>query len=204
MKASIQIRSTRGSFAAKRLGIDVTRSLLERLGQIMVDSFSKESKKDFAKRGWSGLAEDGSAPIWDSFSYQIQGSKTVLIMSTYPHLKAMTGQDTKPYRMTWLTQEAKEKKASHYPLTPREKKLGMKRGGRVSKGERLPLVVPFKNKAGTVVFRTAPLTFRDAWIHPGIARFTFVERAARKGREQCLAVIKQEVLSAVVREMSDG
>jgi len=202
MDASIRVRGVLGGVAAKRMDVPMTPELLARLGQCMVDSFAKEAKKDFAKRGWSGEAQDGSAPIWDSFSYKIRGKKTVEIVSTFPYIDQLVGEDTDPYKMTWLTQEEKERKPSKFPLTPKEKKLGMKRGGRVSDGGRLPLVVPLKDKSGTVVFRTAPLTLADAWVHPGIARFTFVQRAARQGREQCIAIIKQEVLSTIVRGLS--
>ena len=203
MDASVRLRGALGGVAAKKLEIPVTPDLLERLGKCMVDTFAKEAKKDFAKRGWTGEAQDGSAPIWDSFSYQIRGERTVEIVSTFPYIEQMVEKDTKPYKMTWLTQEAKERKPAQFPLTPREGKLRMKLGGRVSDGGRLPLVVPLKAKNGTVIFRTAPLTFQDAWVHPGIAKFTFVQRAARKGREQCIGLIKQEVLDAVVRELSE-
>lgn len=203
MDASIRIRGTLGGVAAKRLEIPVTKELLERLGKCMVDSFIKEAKKDFAKRGWSGEAEDGSAPIWESFSFKIRGERTVEVVSTFPYIEQLVGEDTKPYKMTWLTQEEKERKPSKFPLTPTEHKLRMKRGGRVSDGKRLPLVVPLKTESGVVIFRTAPLTFQDAWVHPGIARFTFVQRAAKQGREKCIALIKQEVLAAVVRGLSE-
>jgi hypothetical protein len=168
----------------------------------MVDSFIKEAKKDFAKRGWSGLAQDGSPPIWDSFSYKIRGERTVEVVSSFPYLKEMSEKDSPPHKMTWLTQEAKEKDPALFPLTPREKMLGMKQAGRLSEGGRLPLVVPLKTKENTVIFRMAPLTFDDAWVHPGIAKFTFVQRAARQGREACIAIIKEEVLKAVVQELS--
>lgn len=180
----------------------MTPDLLHRLGKCMVDSFIKESKKDFAKRGWSGEAPDGSPPIWESFSYKIRGERTIEVLSTFPYLEQMVQEDTAPYKMTWLTQEEKEKNPAKFPLTPMERRLKMKQGGRVSKGDRLPLVVPLKGEGGTIIFRTAPLTFQDAWVHPGIARFTFVQRAARQGRERCIEIIKKEVLSTVVRELS--
>lgn len=40
--------------------------------------------------------------------------------------------------------------------------------------------VPMVQRDGTVLIRTAPLTIKDAWIHPGIARHTFVQRAFQK------------------------
>lgn len=197
MEITARVRGTLGGVAAKTLEVPVTPDLLKRLGQCMVDSFAREAKKDFAKRGWSGKAQDGTADIGESFSYKIRGERTVEVVSTFPYIAELISQDSKPHKMTWLTQEAKKRHPSDFPLTPREQKLGMKPGGK-----RLPLVIPLKSESGTIIFRMAPLTFADAWVHPGIARFTFVQRAARQGRAGCIAIIKQEVLAAVVQGLS--
>ena len=187
---------------AKVLDIPVTKGLLEKLGKCMVAAYVKEAKKDFAKRGWSGEARDGSAPIWDSFSYRIRGDRTIEVLSTFPDIEILTTQDIPSRRMTWLTQEGKNMKPSQYPVTPREKKLGMKRGGRVSQNKRMPLVVPMKDKSGTVVFRTAPLKMQDAWVHPGIARFTFMERAVRTGKAGCVQILADEVRKSLGLELT--
>jgi hypothetical protein len=187
---------------AKVLDIPVTKGLLEKLGKCMVAAYVKEAKKDFAKRGWSGEARDGSAPIWDSFSYRIRGDRTIEVLSTFPDIEILTTQDIPSRRMTWLTQEGKNMKPSLYPVTPREKKLGMKLGGRVSQNKRMPLVVPMKDKSGTVVFRTAPLKMQDAWVHPGIARFTFMERAVRTGKAGCVQILADEVRKSLGLELT--
>mgnify|MGYP004007626905 FL=1 len=187
---------------AKVLDIPVTKGLLEKLGKCMVAAYVKEAKKDFAKRGWSGEARDGSAPIWDSFSYRIRGDRTIEVLSTFPDIEVLTTQDIPSRRMTWLTQEGKNMKPSLYPVTPREKKLGMKLGGRVSQNKRMPLVVPMKDKSGTVVFRTAPLKMQDAWVHPGIARFTFMERAVRTGKAGCVQILADEVRKSLGLELT--
>lgn len=204
MEIQTRIRGALGGPFGKKLEVPMTPELLHRLGKCLVDSFIKEAKKDFAKRGWSGLAQDGSAPIWDSFSYKLRGESTVEVVSTFPYLAEMVSQEAKPHKMTWLTQEAKDKTPAEFPLSPKEKKLGMQKSGHVSQGERLPLVIPLKDKSGTVIFRAAPLTFQDAWVHPGIARFTFVRRAAQRGREQCIEIIKGEVLKTVAQSLSGG
>jgi len=187
---------------AKVLDIPVTKDLLNALGKCMVDAYVKEAKKDFAKRGWSGEARDGSAPIWESFSYRIRGDRTIEVLSTFPDIEILTTQDIPSRRMTWLTQEGKNMKPSSYPLTDREKTLGMKVGGRVSQNKRMPLVVPMKDKSGTVVFRTAPLKMQDAWVHPGIARFTFMERAVRTGKAGCVKILAGEVMKALGLELT--
>ena len=200
MSGYAQVEAVLGGVPGQTLEIPMTRELLRRLGECLVDSFIKESKKDFAKRGWSGRAQDGSAAIWDSFSYVVR-DKTIEVVSTFPGIDVLVSRDIPPEKMVWLTQEGKERDPSKYPLTPREKKLGMKRGGRRSRGERLPLVIPLKDKHGRVIFRTAPLRTSDAWIHPGIARFTFAQRAVRLGRAACIEILKKETVKALVSSL---
>lgn len=168
---------------SRRNQIPIDPDVLREVGEILVKQLGIEAKKDFAKRGWSGQAKDGSAPVWDSFSFRTKGDYTIEILSSFPDLAKLTGEDLPEHRMEWLTQEAKDRHPARYPLTETEKKLGMKRTGKVSKGDRMPLVVPLKAEGGQVIFRLAPLTFADAWVHPGIARFGFIPRAIRKGKK---------------------
>jgi len=197
-----RVRGFYGGPAGKKLEVPVTKELLDQLGECLVAAFVKEAKKDFAKRGWTGQARDGSVPIWDSFSYQIRGESTIEIVSTFPDIDVLVSKDIPPRKMKWLTQEAKDANPGRYPLTDRERRAGMRISGKVKDGERMPLVVPLKGEGGKVIFRAAPLKTQDAWIHPGIARFTFAQRAARSGRLKCLEVIKGAVLKAVVAEFN--
>lgn len=193
MGTKAKIQGPLGKSTDHMFKVLLTPERLAQMGQCLVDSFIKEAKKDFAKRGWSGEAKDGSAPIWDSFDYVVDG-QTVTITSTYPHMEQLVGEDTLPRKRVWLTQEGKNMSPSKYPRTRREHDMGMKRGGSAG--------VPIKKAGGTVIFRTAPLTFDDAWIHPGIARSTFVQRAAKKGREECVKIIQEAVRDALIQGMS--
>jgi hypothetical protein len=180
-------------------GIPISKKVLNDLGKCLVDVMANEAKKDFARRGWSGVPPGGGTPIWKSFSYKIRGKSTVEILSTFPDIeRLMEGVPKHP--MTWLTQEAKDKSPNKYKLTDAERKAGMIRGGKVSDRERRPLVIPVGSGTGTVVFRMAPLKIGDAWIHPGIARFTFMERAIKKGRKACADILGQEI----IRQLSEG
>lgn len=213
MSGHARVKGVYGGPVGKKLDIPVTRELLERMGECLVDAFVKEAKKDFAKRGWSGEARDGSPPIWDSFSYKIRGEKTIEVVSTFPDIDVLVSRDIPPRDLEWLTQEAKDANPSKYPLTMQEQRKGTKRSNRLARDPktgrprklpkgyvpRSPLVVPLKSNTGRVVFRTAPLQLKDAWVHPGIARFTFAERAVRSGKAGCLKIIQQEVLKAVVK-----
>jgi hypothetical protein len=88
--------------------------------------------------------------------------------------------------MTWLTQEYKERNPAKFGQTFMERKKGN------TGSNRRPLIVPIK-VGGTVEFRTAPLKMTDAWVHPGIAKFTFFETAIRKGRKACIEIVKAKM-----------
>ena len=67
-----------------------------------------------------------------------------------------------------------------------------------------PLVVPLTTSTGEVIFRMAPLRTADAWIHPGIARFNFMERAVRKAKIQVDKIMTEycgNVISAGIAEV---
>lgn len=208
-----RVRGIYGGPVAKKLKIELTDEALKRMGECLVKAFVKEAKKDFAKRGWSGEAKDGSLPIWDSFSFIIRGERTIEVQSTFPDIDVLVSQDIPPRKMTWLTQEGKDKSPPRYKLSPREAMEGAKKGNRLRvdpttgevrfhKNARRPLIVPLKTRTGTVVFRMAPLKTQDAWIHPGIARFTFVDRAVRSGKAACIKIMQEEAVKALVQEMS--
>ena len=170
--------------------------MLTKIGKWLVKIFVEEARKDFGKRGWSHKDPMGGPPIERSFKFRIRGASTLEITSSFYGMEELATGDIPERRMVWLTQEAKEKSPSRFELTDAERKLRMKKTGRISKGGRLPLVVPLQDKNGTVIFRMAPLTFTDAWVHPGIAKFTFMQRAIRRGKIACLDVLKEEAVQA--------
>jgi hypothetical protein len=53
--------------------------------------------------------------------------------------------------------------------------------------------VPIHQKDGSVVVRMAPLTLENAWIHPGITRHTFIQRALDRTSEY-IAQLQIEIL----------
>jgi hypothetical protein len=187
------VRSLYGGPLAKLAKLAVSKDLLERLANCIIKSIVEEGMKDFAKRGWKLEDPKGGPPLNESFTFSIRGNRTIEIQSSYYGLKEMTSGDIPERKMTWLTQEAKDRVPSDYTPMRSEVKAGMKRAGRVSKGERKPLVVPIERKDGTVIFRMAPLKMKDAWVHPGIAKFTFMERGIKKGREKCVKAVKEYI-----------
>lgn len=191
-----RVRAILGGPLANLTHLTITTQILGEIGQCMVDALAEESKEYFAKRGWSGKDPMGGPPIWKSFSYRVRGRSTLEIQSSFYGMAELASGDIPERRMTWLTQDAKERSPKDFDLTDAEKKRGMKKTGRVSKGERLPLVVPIQVDGGSVELRRAPLTIGDAWVHPGIAKFTFFETAVRKWRLRCAEVLVREFLRA--------
>jgi hypothetical protein len=155
--------------------VPVTRELLNRLGEALVESVVKEARKDLAKQGNRPVPR-GQGPVglpstdsfFDSFDYQIRGKSTIEITSSWPWVEVHL-EGRPPQRMEWLTQE------------------------------RGVFKVPIVKQDGTVIIRTAPLRSPEAWIHPGFARHTFLERGIRKGRERMADIVGEEVIAMLMK-----
>jgi len=190
----VRVRGSYGGPWGKKTGSEVSPKFLQKMARCIVRIMSREARKDFARRGWSGRDPKGGPDIGKSFGYKLLGKSTIEVTCSFWGIAEMVSGDIPERRMVWLTQEAKDKSPSQYTLTDEERKRGMKATGRMSEGKRLPLVVPLKGDGGQVIFRVAPLTTQEAWIHPGIAKHTFIERAMRQAREECVQMMTQEVL----------
>lgn len=193
------MRSVLGGPLGTAVGLELTPELLQELGNALVKSLSKESKAYFSKRGWTGEDPMGGPPIWRSFKATVRGQRTLEITSTFYGMAELARGDIPERKMLWLTQEAKDQNPGNYPLTDSERELGMKRTGRVSKGERLPLIVPIETETGAVEFRRAPFKLGDAWIHPGIAKFVFFDVAVRKWRQECGPIMAKALVQSMAK-----
>lgn len=147
-------------------GIPLSRRVLERLGQAIVDAIVGEAKKDLAKERSRAKGSPEGVPnsqkFFDSFGYQIVGTSTVAVTCSWPYIQQIVeGRDKAPMR-----------------------KLTLARGGEV---------VPIRTSPSTVIFRVVPPKLSGAWVHPGFARHTFIRRGVAKGRETMAMIIQQEV-----------
>lgn len=94
----------------------------------------------------------------DSFYYEIVQGGAIKIRSDWQWVMKYL-ERKKPYEMSWLTRKSNQEKK----------------------------VVPIKDKeTGDVVFRSVPLRTQDKWIHPGVAKFNFVETGIEKGRVKAM------------------
>lgn len=106
--------------------------------------------------------------FYDSFSYAIEANGIVAIYSTWPYLDIITKGTRGKYKMAWLTQE---------------------------KGvDIVPLVQP----DGSIAFRTTPLNLARAWVHPKIAKHTFINRAY----ERALAELLEPLMSKTLDDLA--
>ena len=150
--------------------------MLKKAAEIILKSIKKEIMKDMAKS--AGLRGRGkpvpmpdSRKFVDSFSWNVSGKSTIEIRSTWPTASAHTS----------VPGEGGNKKATKpYPMTwltrPQVK------------------TVPIITQEGRVIFRTAPLTTTNAWIHPGFLRYTFIERGVKKGRVKVFEDMAEEIV----------
>lgn len=179
---------------------------LQALGKLLVKVFSEEARKDFARRGWSLKAPgaygggsstqiggvkvpertpharegqpQGGPHIDKSFSFRIVGNQ-IEIQSTYYGLDELLSKGIPKHPMPWLTQEMARRKDPS-------------REG--------PLVVPIRGSFGTTLFRVAPERIADAWVHPGIRRLTFGDRAVRRARTE----MNELLLEVAARRLAQG
>jgi len=171
MPNKVRLRGVYGKPWSRMAGqIPVTPDLLDRLGKALVDAVVKEAKKDFAKQGSRPTRRGQPAGLptdpsfFNSFSHRIKGKSTIEIVSSWEWDIAPYIEGRPPGKMRKMTQTRGKK----YVTIPQQD--------------------------GRVLVRLVPFSTAQAWIHPGFAKHTFIERGVRKGREAMAKEIKEEVM----------
>lgn len=164
-----RVKGAYGKPWSKMVGdkIPINRYILQRLGKAMVDAIVEEAKKDFAKQGRSPTpkGQPEGLPDSDNFFESFDYKivgKSTVVITSTWPWIQETVEGRPPYKMTWLTRSQQVYK------------------------------VPMPQPNGTVIIRTAPLKMADAWIHPGFARHTFLERGIRRARKEMAKIIGEE------------
>jgi hypothetical protein len=152
--------------------LKIDRALLDRLGQAIVDQIVIEAKKDFAKQGKRGRRGEPQG-LPNSEGKKIKPS---FFESFFYQIR---GQRTIEIFSTWPWIEGL---IEGRPPAPMESLVGD-----------TPHPVPFLKEDGTVIFRMTPISLRDAWIHPGIAKHTFLERGVQNAREEMAVILAEEL-----------
>jgi hypothetical protein len=58
--------------------------------------------------------------------------------------------------------------------------------------------IPMENEEGEVIFRMLPLKTQKVWIHPGIKKFAFLQRAMQKGKIDSDKILSEFILKNVL------
>lgn len=146
--------------------LPVTPEILDRIGEVLLASVIREGKKDFAKqrRMRTPRGEPMGLPVSPKF-WESFGYKIIgksTVAITTTWEWWPRYEGRRPFKMTWVTRQ-----------------MGVD-------------VIPISQSDGTVIFRTTPLTTDKAWIHPGVARYTFLQRGVRKGRMEAAKILIEE------------
>jgi len=173
-----------GKPLADRAGMDIplTPQQLRKAALIILKAIKAEIKKDIAKA--AGLRSPGdpvplpqTTAFADSFKVRVKGKSTIEITSSWPTAVAHTTPADEvdpennrpkphaPIEMWWLTR----------PKVP---------------------FAQIVRSNGEVIVRTTPNPAKGdkLWIHPGYRKYTFLERGLKKGREEAVKALAEEVI----------
>lgn len=130
----------------------MTPALYAEIMGIFGDSIIARLKKEMTRLMGIGVIPK-SKSLYESFGYRLDTKLGNLVFySTWDKANIYVA-GRDSYKMSWLT-----------------KQKGVNRK------------IPMKDKEGKLVFRTVPLTTNQAWVHPGIQRFSFFAVAIEEGR----------------------
>jgi hypothetical protein len=146
-------------------GVELSLEVLNRLGKAMVKEIRNEARRAFAMRGVSPGGKMG-LPASHKFYESIN--------------YRISGKRTVEIVSNWPWMDAYLEGRDPYPMTWLSQEKGVTK-------------VPLIDKSGEVIIRMAPLQAKDAWIHPGVAKYSFIERGVKKGREKMAEIIREEV-----------
>ena len=137
--------------------MDPQREFMKEVGEVLLKAIIYEAKKDFAKRGAPGKQGDSTMSLFDSFKVKVAGDKSLQIVSSFPGIGELGGGGSKTgdgsFPMTWLTQANPKLKGVPIPIVTKEEGL---------------------------IFRMAPLAGEGYWIHPGIKKYSFIQKGIKR------------------------
>ena len=167
------VRRAYGGAWSKMAKVELSPALLKRLGEVLVASVVGEAKKDFAKQGMKPTGRGKPEGIPDSDNFFKSFSYKIVGQKTVELVSTWPWveqiiEGRDPYPMDWLTRDS----------------------GRYR--------VPILQSDGKVLYRMAPLSRGDAWIHPGFARHTFLARGIRKGRKEMARMVAKEAMAQLM------
>ena len=192
-KDGARLRGVYGKPWSKLVGqkVELTPLVMDVVGGIILDSVKFEVRKAAAlAAGVRGRGKPVPMPtssgFVESFDYRILGSRTIEVVSDWPYAKVWE-EGKKPYPMTWLTGLGAAGGFGEDKAPFKEKKPGKPLASKYA--------IPIITAQGEVIIRYAPFKTEDAWIHPGFAKYGFLQKGIRKGRLKAAEyIIKTSVI----------
>ena len=179
-KDGARLRGVYGKPWSKLVGqkVDITPEVMHKVGEIILLSVRAEIRKQVAlSAGLRGRGQPVPMPrskaFQESFGYQLRGSRTIEITSKWPYA-GVWEEGKKPYPMTWLTGLG-----AAGGFGEDKKPFLNKKPGKVLASK---YAIPIVTEDGSVIIRFAPFKTEDAWIHPGFAKYGFLQKGIRRGR----------------------
>jgi len=152
-------------------GVDLRgKPITKEVLKIFGEELVKGVREEAKRASGLGTGIPSTKSFLDSFYYEIVEGGKIRIKSDWRWVKAYL-ERREPYQMTWLTREA-----------------GSKR------------VIPIKTKSGEVEFRSAPLKLQDAWVHPAIAKFNFIDSGIKKGEKRAISRASQYMAGQIRKD----
>lgn len=170
------IRKTYGKPWSKIISeAPLNKEVMKALGEILVKHVVYEARKDLARQGnkRTPYKQPEGLPVSERFfdSFGHQlEGESTIAITSTWPWIEQIVEGRGKYRMEWLT---------------RENGVG---------------IVPLRPEPGVVLFRWAPATKSDAWIHPGFAKHNFLERAIRRAKKDLSQKLADEILLALSKE----
>jgi hypothetical protein len=199
----LRVRGTYGKPWSKLIGEGqaVTPAMLEQLGEVLVQSILDEARKDYLKQGGERTPHGKPEGIpGDRFVFKPRNNhqERAHFRSTHstkrPYAAEGTfwdswsyeivGKSTVVVKSSWPWIEQILDGRGRFKMDWLTQAKGVK-------------AVPIVQNDGTVIVRTAPKGTGDAWMHPGFAKHSFVERGIKKGRKKAAEIARREIIKAL-------
>lgn len=177
LKASVRSTLPQKKAPKQKLRARYVSPLERRVGAVLqkkdLQFFGRCLIKYIRQEAKKDAAKTGQVPTTNEFFESFSYTvkdNSIEVSSSWPWIELITKGTDGPYRMKWLTQAQGVYK------------------------------VPLRAKDGTIVIRSTPLTTDKAWIHPGIAEHTFIQRAFRRALKDCVTSFLEKKIGQILNE----
>jgi len=152
--------------------IQIPRHILDKCGKFLVKAVQEEVLKDIHARVPHNKQGLPSSREFLDSFSYKIRGKGIELLCDWPWIERHT-EGREPFRMKWLLSE---------PGSPK--------------------IIPIRTSSGEIAFRTAPLRLENAWVHPGVAKFNFIERAKERMLDKMVELIQEDLPQLLEKNFS--